>query len=136
MTGIGWVVPEQSAVLNQYQNQSIAGNHRDMTRFAGRQDSAYQRVFRRIQSMSKHIPTIQYPASDSIPLPTTMGVSQTEYYGRSRSREGVQGASSVLNKTPSQVSMSGPVNNNSYTTSGYGKGVTVGNVQGNLNMCT
>lgn len=135
MTGVGWVVPEQSAVLNQYPNQSIAGNHRDMTRFAGSQDCGYQRVLSRIQSMSKQIPTLQYPASNSVPLPTTIGVAQAEYYRRSPSMEGVQGPNSVLYKTPSQVSMSGPVHNNSYNTSGYGEGVTVGSIQGNLNMC-
>jgi pimeloyl-ACP methyl ester carboxylesterase len=42
--GVGWIVTEQSAVLSQYQNQSIAANHMDMTKFVGRQDSGYQRV--------------------------------------------------------------------------------------------
>ena len=135
MMGVGWVVPEQSAVLSQYPNQSIAGNHRDMTRFSGRQDSGYQRVFSRIQSIKRQftrIPTIQYPPSDAMHVPTTLGVSQEEQYGRSPSTDGIQGASSVIYKMPSQLSMSEPV----YNTSGYGEGVTVGNIQGNLNMCT
>lgn len=48
VTGVGVIVSEQSAVLSQYPNQSIAANHMDMTKFSGRNDAGYQRVLGRV----------------------------------------------------------------------------------------
>lgn len=48
VAGVGIIVPEQSAVLSQYPNQSIAANHMDMTKFRGRNDDGYQKVLSRI----------------------------------------------------------------------------------------
>ena len=47
--GVGLIVSEQSAVLSQYPNQSIAANHLEMTKFSGRNDDGYQRVLSRVQ---------------------------------------------------------------------------------------
>lgn len=139
MLGVGWIVPENSAALSQYPNQSIAGTHRDMTKFSGREDSGYHRVFSRIRNIerqSTRIPIIQHHPPSDMHVPTTLRVNQEEQYSRSPSTDRIQAASSVTSKMPSQLSMSEPASNNSYNTSGYGEGVTVGNIQGNLNMCT
>jgi len=48
VVGVGIIVSEQSAVLNQYPNQSIAANHMDMTKFSGRNDVGYQSVLSRV----------------------------------------------------------------------------------------
>ncbi|KAH6666683.1 Alpha/Beta hydrolase protein, partial [Halenospora varia] len=48
ITGVGIIVPEQSAVLSQYPNQSIAADHRDMTKFSGRDDEGYRKVLSRV----------------------------------------------------------------------------------------
>jgi hypothetical protein len=49
VVGVGIIVSEQSAVLSQHPNQSIAANHMDMTKFSGRNDVGYQRVLSRVQ---------------------------------------------------------------------------------------
>jgi hypothetical protein len=41
--GVGTIVTQQSAVLNQFPCQSIAANHMDMTKFSGKNDDGYQR---------------------------------------------------------------------------------------------
>jgi hypothetical protein len=43
-SGIGDVVPRQSAVLPEYPNASIHQNHSDMTKFSGVADPGYVRV--------------------------------------------------------------------------------------------
>jgi hypothetical protein len=43
-TGIGDIVPRQSAILLEYPNASIHQNHSDMTKFSGATDSGYVRV--------------------------------------------------------------------------------------------
>jgi hypothetical protein len=48
VVGVGTIVSEQSAVLSQYPNQSIAANHMDMTKFSGRDDEGYQKVLSRV----------------------------------------------------------------------------------------
>lgn len=47
--GVGVIVPEYSATLSQYSNQSIAANHMDMTKFSGTNDAGYQKVLSRVQ---------------------------------------------------------------------------------------
>lgn len=49
VVGVGIIVPEQSAVLSQYPNQSIPANHMEMTKFSGSDDIGYQRVLSRVQ---------------------------------------------------------------------------------------
>lgn len=44
-------MPEYSATLSQYSNQSIVANHMDMTRFSGMNDEGYQRVLSRVQDI-------------------------------------------------------------------------------------
>jgi hypothetical protein len=41
---VGKVVPDHSAILEQYPNASISENHMDMTKFSGRSDAGYQAV--------------------------------------------------------------------------------------------
>ena len=53
--GVGIIVPEQSAVLSQYPNQSIAANHMDMTKFSGRNDEGYQKVLSRVHDYVESI---------------------------------------------------------------------------------
>lgn len=55
VVGVGVIVPEHSAVLSQYPNQSIAANHMDMTKFSGRNDEGYQRVLGRLQDIMELI---------------------------------------------------------------------------------
>lgn len=47
--GVGIIVPEHSAALSQYSNQSIAANHKDMTKFSGKRDGGYQKVLSRVK---------------------------------------------------------------------------------------
>lgn len=49
VNGVGLIVPEHSAALSQYSNQSINANHSDMTKFSGRTDAGYQRVLSRVK---------------------------------------------------------------------------------------
>jgi hypothetical protein len=49
--GVGVIVSEQSAVLNQYPNQSIDANHMDMTKFSGKNDVGYRRVMNRVRDL-------------------------------------------------------------------------------------
>jgi pimeloyl-ACP methyl ester carboxylesterase len=51
VVGIGIIVPEHSATLSQYPNQSIAANHMDMTKFSSKNDQGYQRVLSRVQDI-------------------------------------------------------------------------------------
>jgi len=43
-SGIGDIVPRQSAILPEYPNDSIHQNHSDMTKFSGKADPGYVRV--------------------------------------------------------------------------------------------
>jgi pimeloyl-ACP methyl ester carboxylesterase len=52
---VGFIVPEASAVLPQYPNQSIAGNHMDMVRFSGSRDGGYQKVLNRMEDIVERI---------------------------------------------------------------------------------
>lgn len=49
VVGVGLIVPEHSAALNQFPNQSIAANHMDMTKFIGKNDDGYQKVLSRVR---------------------------------------------------------------------------------------
>jgi hypothetical protein len=49
VVGVGVIVPEQSATLSQYPNQSIFANHMDMTKFTGMNDEGYQKVLSTVQ---------------------------------------------------------------------------------------
>lgn len=49
--GVGYIVPEYSAALSQYPNQSIDANHMDMTKFKSKNDEGYQGVFSRVQDI-------------------------------------------------------------------------------------
>ena len=53
--GVGLIVPEQSATLAQYPNQSIAANHMDMTKFVGKNDDGYQKVLNRVRDILESI---------------------------------------------------------------------------------
>lgn len=44
VTGVGKIVPTESAVLRQYPNNSIDANHMDMTKFGGGNDAGYSSV--------------------------------------------------------------------------------------------
>jgi hypothetical protein len=55
VVGVGVIVPEHSAALSQYPNQSIAANHMDMTKFSGRTDEGYRRVLSRVQDNIERI---------------------------------------------------------------------------------
>ncbi|KAH6682506.1 hypothetical protein B0J14DRAFT_632218 [Halenospora varia] len=46
---IGIIMPENSAALFQYPKQIIAADHRDMTKFSGKNDSGYQEVLGRVK---------------------------------------------------------------------------------------
>ncbi|KFY29287.1 hypothetical protein V493_02440 [Pseudogymnoascus sp. VKM F-4281 (FW-2241)] len=49
VVGVDVIVPERSATLSQYSNQSIAANHMDMTKFSGTNDDGYQSVLGQIR---------------------------------------------------------------------------------------
>ncbi|KAF8849193.1 hypothetical protein BDZ45DRAFT_244818 [Acephala macrosclerotiorum] len=49
--GVGYIVPQHSAALAHYPNQSIAANHMEMTKFSGKSDGGYQRVLGRVQDI-------------------------------------------------------------------------------------
>lgn len=51
VVGVGVIVPEYSATLSQYSNQSIAANHMDMTRFSGMKDEGYQKVLNMVEDI-------------------------------------------------------------------------------------
>ncbi|TVY36127.1 Vegetative incompatibility protein [Lachnellula occidentalis] len=67
VVGVGRIVPEHSAALDQYPNQSIAANHMDMTKFSGKLDSGYNKVLGRlydnIEWISSAIPNETVEAS-------------------------------------------------------------------------
>lgn len=51
VVGVGVIVPQYSATLSQYSNQSIAANHLDMTKFSGTNDDGYQSVLCEVRNM-------------------------------------------------------------------------------------
>ncbi|EPE34666.1 alpha/beta-Hydrolase [Glarea lozoyensis ATCC 20868] len=53
--GVGKIVPESSAVLGQFQNQSINANHSDMVKFSGEYDGGYQSVLSRVLDIVEYI---------------------------------------------------------------------------------
>ena len=53
--GVGFIVPEHSAVLSQYSSQSIGANHMDMTKFGGKNDDGYQKVLNRVRDNLEQI---------------------------------------------------------------------------------
>ncbi|KFX87806.1 hypothetical protein V490_08006 [Pseudogymnoascus sp. VKM F-3557] len=55
VVGLGVIVPERSATLSQYSNQSIAANHMDMTKFSGPNDDGYQSVLGQMHNMIEDI---------------------------------------------------------------------------------
>ncbi|KFY73630.1 hypothetical protein V499_06282 [Pseudogymnoascus sp. VKM F-103] len=55
VAAIGIIVPESSAVLSQYDNQSIAANHMDMTKFSDVNDGGYQKVVNRVKDIIEAI---------------------------------------------------------------------------------
>ncbi|PMD59029.1 uncharacterized protein K444DRAFT_531235 [Hyaloscypha bicolor E] len=63
VVGVGIIVSEQSAVLNQYPNQSIGANHMDMTKFSRRNDVGYQRVLNRLHDLVELMDST--PATDT-----------------------------------------------------------------------
>ncbi|PVH71701.1 hypothetical protein DL98DRAFT_520934 [Cadophora sp. DSE1049] len=50
MTGVGKVVPEESAILEQYPNLPIHANHSDMTKFTGETDPGFASVCGRLKT--------------------------------------------------------------------------------------
>ncbi|OBT77638.1 hypothetical protein VF21_03713 [Pseudogymnoascus sp. 05NY08] len=64
VVGVGVIVPEYSATLSQYPNQSIAANHMDMTRFSGTKDEGYQKVLSRIQDTMEMMVPSETPSDD------------------------------------------------------------------------
>jgi len=50
MTGVGKVVPEESAILEQYPNLPIHANHSDMTKFASEADPGFVSVCGRLKT--------------------------------------------------------------------------------------
>ncbi|KFY18040.1 hypothetical protein V492_00187 [Pseudogymnoascus sp. VKM F-4246] len=67
VNGVGLIVPEHSAALSQYSNQSINANHSDMTKFTGRIDAGYQRVLSRVKD---NIEVMK--ASNTLPAPDNL----------------------------------------------------------------
>ncbi|KAJ5391974.1 hypothetical protein N7509_007464 [Penicillium cosmopolitanum] len=63
--GIGKIVPNYSAILNNYGNRSIHGNHMQMTRFSGKTDQGYVAVSDQLWAW---VETIE---SRSLPEPAT-----------------------------------------------------------------
>jgi pimeloyl-ACP methyl ester carboxylesterase len=55
VVGVGVIVPERSATISQYSNQSIAANHMDMTKFSGPNDDGYQSVLGQMHNMIEEI---------------------------------------------------------------------------------
>ncbi|OBT58021.1 hypothetical protein VE04_02531 [Pseudogymnoascus sp. 24MN13] len=64
VVGVGVIVPEYSATLSQYPNQSIAANHMDMTRFSGTKDEGYQKVLSRVQDTIEMMEPSEIPSDD------------------------------------------------------------------------
>ncbi|TVY19242.1 Vegetative incompatibility protein HET-E-1 [Lachnellula arida] len=84
--GVGRIVPEHSAVLNQYPNHGIAANHMDMTKFSGDNDSEYAKVLGRLRdnidlinspNPSKRIKLSEVPGAAEYEIGANQRVSNT-----------------------------------------------------------
>ncbi|OBT81773.1 hypothetical protein VE02_09662 [Pseudogymnoascus sp. 03VT05] len=64
VVGVGVIVPESSATLSQYPNQSTAANHMDMMRFSGAKDEGYQKVLSRLQDTIEMMEPSEIPSDD------------------------------------------------------------------------
>lgn len=117
--GVGIIVPEQSAVLNQYPNQSIGANHMDMTRFNGRNDVGYQRVLNRVHDLVELMTSA--PATSISPREPLV--------------ESGQNQPRVVDREPATSSAPGMgVHSQTITQSNTGSGPVIGNLQGNVQI--
>jgi protein SERAC1 len=55
VTGIGKIVADESAIMEQYQCACISANHMDMAKFGARNDSGYVSVLKLLQSWMKDL---------------------------------------------------------------------------------
>jgi pimeloyl-ACP methyl ester carboxylesterase len=123
VVGVGVIVPEQSAVLNQYPNQSIGANHMDMTKFSGRNDVGYQRVLNRVHDLVELMTSA--PASDR---------SQREPLSESSQNPPRVGNLEPDSSVPERgVSLNQTINS---TSSGAAIGIGNQNVQGDFHIRT
>jgi hypothetical protein len=58
VTGVGKIVSDESAIMEQYPCASISANHMDMAKFRARNDSGYISVLRLLQSWIKELHTV------------------------------------------------------------------------------
>jgi hypothetical protein len=117
------IVSEQSAVLNQYPNQSIGANHMDMTKFSGKNDVGYQRVVNRVHDLVELMNSTQ--ATD---------ISQGEPLSESGQKPLQVGNLEPACSVPERrVPPNQPISN---TVSGPAFAIGSQNVQGALNIST
>ena len=69
-SGIGDIVPRQSAILPEYPNASIHQNHSDMTKFSGEVDPGYVRVRGQLWLWVDAINKRELSATATIPVQT------------------------------------------------------------------
>ena len=125
VVGIGTIVPQESAVLNQYPNQSIGANHMDMTRFSGRNDAGYQRILNRVRDI---VELGIFPAAIEIDR------SQSEPLGISGQSPLLLGNHEPVNDAPEQrVPPNHTVNT---TSSGPASAIGSQSMQGGFNIRT
>lgn len=114
VVGVGTIVPEQSAVLNQYPNQSIGANHMDMTKFSARNDVGYQRVLNRVHDIVELMTS----------APAT-GISQREPLSESGQTAPPAGSAPGVGVSSQTINQSNS-----------GSGSAMGNVQGSVHIRT
>ncbi|KAH6668689.1 hypothetical protein B0J14DRAFT_546785 [Halenospora varia] len=66
MTGIGKIVPEESAILEQYPNLPIHANHSDMTKFSGVNDPGYVSVCGRLKNWVNKLEEVKSEVAEPI----------------------------------------------------------------------
>jgi protein SERAC1 len=121
VVGVGVIVPEFSAALGQYPNQSIAANHMDMTKFCGRDDGGYQAVLGRLYDNIEWINSLIPMETSEQPSGGT-GQNPTQLQNRIPQTSGAAEHDFGTNQTVSS------------TGSGVALGIGQQNVQGNFHI--
>lgn len=105
VAGVGVIVPEFSAVLGQYPNQSIGANHMDMTKFSGKVDSGYQMVLGRLYDNIEWIDSlVPNETSKKPPMESDLNSGQPQV-GRSGATVHDHGANQTFTSSGSGVAL-------------------------------
>jgi hypothetical protein len=112
-TGIGEVVPRQSAILPEYPNSSIYANHSDMTKFRCAMDPGYDRVRGQlwlwVYAINKRTRALRADTLEEAPKASKVShkVSELEDLGERQSARHEQGALETRGVGTSAVSSGG-----------------------------